>query len=243
MPASSSKVTVASFSTETDSPVREDSSIFKLVLSVRRKSAGTISPVSNTTKSPGTTRTESISTGRPPRITFTVGELIFFKAAMASSALPSCTMLKTAFTMTMARIITESTISPTAPEIIAAIKSMMIMGSRNCSASFLAKDLPSSSCNSLVPYLPRRFSASSGASPFLSSADSSSRTSRTLILYQSMYTSSYKKRLLSHGQKSHSLCRILGRAYAGLTTKNNSYSPLFRRVVYQREAGKVNENR
>ena len=51
---SSSNVTLAFFSTGTDSPVKEASSTFKLEDSINLKSAGIISPDSKTTISPGT---------------------------------------------------------------------------------------------------------------------------------------------------------------------------------------------
>jgi len=54
------KILSANFSTGTDSPVKDASSIFKIKLSISLKSAGIISPVSSSTISPTTSSGEGI---------------------------------------------------------------------------------------------------------------------------------------------------------------------------------------
>ncbi|MPN41666.1 hypothetical protein SDC9_189220 [bioreactor metagenome] len=89
MPAAPSINALASFSTGTASPVNEASSIFKFELSISLKSAGIISPASNTTTSPGTIFDAVISDCLPFLITFAFGALIFCNASTDFSALPS----------------------------------------------------------------------------------------------------------------------------------------------------------
>ncbi len=102
----------AFFSTGADSPVSADSSARSSTLLIRRKSAGTRSPAFKTTKSPGTSSVLSTVWRFPPRTTLARGEDSFFSASMALSARSSCTVPITAFTTTMARMIMESTNSP-----------------------------------------------------------------------------------------------------------------------------------
>src|SRR5574344_219614 len=89
IPASSATLIDKLFSTGTDSPVRAASSIFKEATSNKRISAGTTSPASNMTISPGTNSLESISTTCPSRLTRATWLDISFKASMAASACPS----------------------------------------------------------------------------------------------------------------------------------------------------------
>ncbi len=65
------------FSTGTDSPVKEDSSVFKFIVSTILTSAGMRSPVLKTTMSPGTISLEGISCSFPLRITVAFGAAIF----------------------------------------------------------------------------------------------------------------------------------------------------------------------
>ena len=94
--------------TGTDSPVRAASSIFMLALSMIRPSAGTESPASSTTISPGTSSSLFKVTIFPSRITLLVAAAISCRAAMAASALLSCTTPSTALIITTAIIIITS---------------------------------------------------------------------------------------------------------------------------------------
>ena len=98
----------ASFSTGTDSPVREASSAFRLKLSSKRASAGTMSPRLSCNMSPGTSSSDGNTTCFPARMTVAFGDDSFFSASMAFSALLSCTTPTTAFSTTMKRMMTES---------------------------------------------------------------------------------------------------------------------------------------
>ena len=86
IPASASTGAI-SFVTGTDSPVKAASSICNELALNRRKSAGTTSPASRITISPTTISLESIALTSPPRRTFALGEDIFLRESIASSAL------------------------------------------------------------------------------------------------------------------------------------------------------------
>ena len=94
--------------TGTDSPVSAASSIFRLAHSIIRISAGTASPASRITISPGTISSLRTVTRCPPRITFEVDAAIFCRASIAASALLSCTTPSTALITTTAIIIITS---------------------------------------------------------------------------------------------------------------------------------------
>ena len=89
IPASSASSTDKSFSTGTDSPVSAASSILRELASKSRKSAGTTSPASKMTISPGTSSFESTSATCLSRRTRAAGLDIDLRASIASSALPS----------------------------------------------------------------------------------------------------------------------------------------------------------
>ena len=169
-------MTVNSFSTGTDSPVKAASSIFNELASKRRKSAGTTSPASNRTISPGTNSSLLIVTVWPLRKTLAFGVDISLSASIACSAFASWTTPMIALIMTTAKIIIESTTSwETTAEIIAAASKTMIIKSLNCSKNFCAIDFFLPSSNSLGPYSDKRFCASSFVNP-LASVCISSRT-------------------------------------------------------------------
>lgn len=69
--------TVTDLSTSTDSPVRADSSTHKSVVSIRRRSAGTMLPVSSITASPGTSENAEIRAGLPWGSTVLIGVASF----------------------------------------------------------------------------------------------------------------------------------------------------------------------
>ena len=155
--AKSSAVNVsACFSTGTDSPVNADSSTFNDALSIKRKSAGTISPASKVTISPGTNSSLLTVLNSPSRKTVASGAAISFKALIASSALDSWNTPKTAFSTTTKRIITASTTSPVKAAIKAATNKTMIMKSLNCAKNFCSIDVVFCWFKALWPYCAKR---------------------------------------------------------------------------------------
>ena len=97
------------FSTGTDSPVRIASCAASPRASRSRRSAGTLSPASSSTMSPGTSSAPSSVLRRPSRSTAARGASMLRIAAIAASALPSCTKPITALARTTARITPVST--------------------------------------------------------------------------------------------------------------------------------------
>jgi hypothetical protein len=71
------------------SPVSADSSISSVAARSSRPSAGTTSPASICTTSPGTSSSAGISTRVPARRTFALMIIIFWRASIAAAALPS----------------------------------------------------------------------------------------------------------------------------------------------------------
>ena len=84
------KISSENFSTASLSPVKALSSIFKLSLSMMRKSAGTISPASKITISPTTKSSLLILCITPFLKTLQNGLVIFFSACIACSLFLSC---------------------------------------------------------------------------------------------------------------------------------------------------------
>ncbi|CAH0293151.1 hypothetical protein SRABI128_03952 [Microbacterium sp. Bi128] len=89
MPTSCRPMVSVSFSTATLSPVRAPSSIWRVAARMIRPSAGTRSPASTTTMSPGTICSAGSSTTSPSRRTLAIAFIICPREAAASSALPS----------------------------------------------------------------------------------------------------------------------------------------------------------
>ena len=83
------KVKDASFSTGKDSPVKEDSFVFKLTDSIRRRSAPIVSPSSKITTSPRTNSVDLTLNLFPSLTTVDSGEDKFFKASKEVCALTS----------------------------------------------------------------------------------------------------------------------------------------------------------
>ena len=149
---------VTSFSTGTDSPVNAASSIFKLFASNKRKSAGTTSPASNKTMSPGTNSSLLTVMTCPSRRTFAFGEDISFNASMACSALASWITPKMAFKIPTPKMIIESTTSwEKTAEMTAAANKTIIIKSLNCSKNFTASDFFFPSSSTFSPYVSKRF--------------------------------------------------------------------------------------
>ena len=156
--------------TGTLSPVRAASSIFREADSSSRPSAGTASPASNSTTSPGTRSALCSTVILPSRSTLLVAAVMVCRASMAASALLSCTTPKTAFSSTTARMmITSVSFSPermlvTADTAAAAIKISSI-GSFNCCKKRWRLVIFLASCRRLGPCFSRRAAASCEVSP------------------------------------------------------------------------------
>ncbi len=108
------------FSTGTDSPVSAASSTSRFFTLSRRRSAGTLSPETSSTTSPGTSCAASISWRSPSRRTMACGESMSRMAFRAFSALPSWMKPMTTLISTAARITAVSTQWPSRAAISAA---------------------------------------------------------------------------------------------------------------------------
>ena len=146
-----------------------------------------MSPVSNSTMSPGTTSEASISTTLPSRRTFAFRLTIFFKASMASSARYSCTQPSTALITTMAAMTEKSAHSPTKPLMIIAASSIHTNGLVNCSRKMRKREILWASTILLGPYSVNRLAASSDDSPCSALVFSSRRTAGTDLSNQGIH--------------------------------------------------------
>ena len=166
IPASSKVMGAMSLSTGTDSPVSAASSTFRELASSKRISAGTISPASKSTISPGTSSWDLMVSTLPFRRTLASGEAISFKASMASSALASWMTPMIAFKTTTKRIITASCHSWLAKrDTVAAAKRMIIIKSLNCSINFSNREECFSTSRALLPYSACLLATSAEESP------------------------------------------------------------------------------
>ena len=127
----SSSATRKSFVTSADSPVKTASSAFKSTTSKSRPSAGTLSPASKSTMSPGTISREGIITSLPFRSTRVLGAVSFFIASKAFSDLYSLMKPTTALRITIVAITAASTTSFNAKEIAVAMRSIITKTSLN----------------------------------------------------------------------------------------------------------------
>ena len=93
----SSLVSVSTpFETGRLSPVSADSATSSVAAAVSRPSAGTRSPASTRTMSPGTSSSAASSASAPSRSTRALTIIIFWSAATAAAAFPSCCSPRTA---------------------------------------------------------------------------------------------------------------------------------------------------
>ena len=176
----------ASFSAGRDSPVRADSSVFSSTERSRRKSAGTKSPAWRMTMSPGTSSQLSTRWRLPSRSTWAWGEESFFRASMALSARRSCTVPMTALTTTMAKMMRESTYSPspltqdTPKETAAAASKMSTIKSWNWPKNWRSTPRRLAVSSWFFPYLARRRWTSPRLRPRRGSTPRASRASSWL---------------------------------------------------------------
>ena len=184
---------LASFSTGKDSPVNDDSSVFKLMASVKRKSAGTVLPSSKMTMSPRTSSSAFNSTSFPSLLTTHVGEDIFFKASNDFSALFSCTVPMIAFNTQTPKIMIGSAKSNDSPFLTtlkmeiatlnnAAAKRMKIIGSLNWPKNTKKSGVFFFSGNLFGPYLTSLSPASWLVKPCSTLLSSCCKTSLALFV-------------------------------------------------------------
>ena len=119
-------------STAIDSPVSVASFTFKFDTSISLASAGTLSPVSRSSISPGTIFLVGISLTLLSRLTLALGAAIRLRASIAFSARVSCVKPTTALSNSTPSITPASMKCSTTIEIIAARRSTYISGLRNC---------------------------------------------------------------------------------------------------------------
>ncbi len=140
-----------SFSTATDSPVRLDSSTSRERATTRRASAGTRSPASRRTRSPGTSSTAGISRSWPSRRTRADATSIDRRAARLFSARFSWTNPSTAFRIRTKVMTAASLTSPTAPASTAATIRTTTRRLRNWSRNSATADRDEGSASWLGP--------------------------------------------------------------------------------------------
>ena len=159
----------ANFSIGSDSPVRAASWMRRLTLSTIRQSAGITLPVSSFTRSPGTRLRAFVSKMCPSRTTFTVGDDICFRAAMAFCARYSCKTPNTTNSTTIEKIAMASMGSPPSPlnrsANTPAISRITIITERTCSQRMCQTVCPPVSWSSFRPYFSRRKFASTVVRP------------------------------------------------------------------------------
>ncbi len=168
------------------SPVRPASSISSVAATRMRPSAGTLSPASNPTMSPGTSSSAGISSSWPSRRTLAVMISICRRAATLSAALPSWCKPITALT-TVSPITTrpvETSWSATML-ITAAPRSTSCMRSRYWRRNARQLGSLASSARRLGPNRARRATTSPALRPTARSTSRRWQTSSALRWYQS----------------------------------------------------------
>ena len=169
-PPSPARSTLSCFSLGTDSPVRAASSHFKEFASMIRQSAGTASPASRITISPGTTSSLFITVSFPSRRTFEVAAVISLSASIAASAFDSCMTPSTALSITTNIIINTSagfscSTAAITPDMTAATISIIVIGSQSCFKNLLTTPSCFPSARRFFPCSVSRRSASSAVRP------------------------------------------------------------------------------
>ncbi len=155
------------FSTGSDSPVRDASLTCSRNSSIILPSAGTLSPDSSITMSPGTTSLAKISLSSEFRKTRATGLSIFFKASIAFSALYSWVKPNNAAAITIANIVMASMTSPTNIDRTAAAKSIITNILVNCPARILNGEIFLGFSSSFNPYFFNRSLDSSSVKPLI----------------------------------------------------------------------------
>lgn len=160
-----SATTLIPFSTCVDSPVKTASSVLRSTTSISLLSAGTRSPDSKSTMSPGTTSLAGMLTSFPYLIKRAWGAVSFFMASIAFSERYSWMKPMIELRTTMADIVMASTVSPRTKDMAVAISSMITKMSLNWFRKIWRAEVLFFSISSLGPYVSNRFFASSSFRP------------------------------------------------------------------------------
>ena len=162
----------AVFSAGTDSPVRAASSVRRFFTSTRRRSAGTLSPDSSRTTSPGTRLSAGIMRVSPSRRVRASADSMLRMESSAFSARPSWMKPSKAFSSTTPRMIPASSHRPSISLVKPAPSSTYTRTLLNCVRKRAngPRFLPSG--RRFGPYLARRFAASAVSRPFAGSVSS-----------------------------------------------------------------------
>ncbi len=159
-------VIVTSFFTGMLSPVSAASCVAKLWHLISLASAEILSPVSRTSKSPGTMFSALIISSFPSLMTLALGDMIFFRASIAFSALYSWAKPIIAFNTTITLITQKSVHSSAIPLIIIAAINIHTILLLNCARNiFRGADF----CSPTIlfgPYSSSLFLASASLNPF-----------------------------------------------------------------------------
>ncbi len=174
-------ITASFFTTGSDSPVSGDSSTSKELHLAMRASAQMRSPLSRSSKSPGTTSLAGITLICRSRITFACGAVKSLKAASDFSARYSCAKPSNAFIITMAKIARASLRSPSSHEMAVAANKTSTIKSVNCSARIFKGEMPPFSGSLFRPFLVRRLWLSCDDNPFSASVINSVITALTVL--------------------------------------------------------------
>ena len=153
------------FATGLDSPVSADSSTSSEWATTMRPSAGTRSPASTSTTSPGTSPGAATSVATPSRRTRAVATSICRRAARLRSARCSWTKPSTALTSSTMAMTTVSLRSPTSPASTAAPTSTMIRRLRNWSTNTCQGERRAASASSFGPLAANRAATARSSSP------------------------------------------------------------------------------
>ena len=164
------------FSATTDSPVSSASSIRSACACNRRRSAGTRSPASISTTSPGTSAATSATCGAPERSTRAWGVSRSRSADMAASALPSCATPTSALISTTPRITVASTQWPSTAASAAEASRKPISALANWAPKRCSQLCRGGSGKVLGPCSCSRRAASASSSPCRASVRCSSTT-------------------------------------------------------------------
>ncbi len=172
------------FGTGVLSPVRPASSISSVATTSTRPSAGTLSPASNPTMSPGTRSSAGTSWTRPSRLTLAVMISICFRASTLSAALPSwCRPINALKTVraTSTHAVDQSWMPTTATTAVP--RSTSCIRSSYCRTNAFHAGSLASSASLLAPYFARRASTSAALRPTAGSTSSFRQVSSRVMAY------------------------------------------------------------
>ena len=167
------------------SPVSADSPTSSVADSRMRPSAGTTSPASIDTTSPGTSCSAGSSMSWPPRCTFALMIIIFCSAATASAAFPSWRRPRTAL-KSVRKITTRPVASSCSGQMlpIPATSRTICIGSSYWRTKARQRGSVAATVKRFGPYSSNRAAATSAARPATASTSSSLATSSGGSVYQ-----------------------------------------------------------